>query len=76
MACVAKGKSDLLSSATAARVAQADAKGWKSFIKDVSDSIKSLVLPKSDTKKVTRADQRMGDFFKGLAAAKGRNQVK
>jgi hypothetical protein len=57
-------------------VAQADQKGWTSFTKEVEKSIRSLILPESDTKKPSRSDQRMGDFFRKLAAAKGRNQMK
>lgn len=66
----------MLADATAARVAQADQKGWKEFFKEVEKSIGSLVLPKSDTKKPLKADAQMAGFFKSLARAKGRNQVK
>jgi hypothetical protein len=76
MACIAKEKGQLLQSATAARVGQADHKGWKDFTKSVQDSIKSLVLPRSETKKGRRSDQQMQGFFNSLAKAKGRNQVK
>lgn len=76
MACIAKEKGVLLRDATAARVGQADQKGWRDFTKDVQDSIRSLVSPLSDTKKALRSDQRMQGFFKSLAKAKGRNQVK
>jgi hypothetical protein len=66
----------MLQEASAARVAQADQKGWTAFTKDVQKAIRSLVLPGSDTKKPTRSNAQMSGFFQKLAAAKGRNQVK
>jgi hypothetical protein len=65
----------MLHDATAARVSQADQKGWTSFTKEVDKAIRKLVLPVSDTKQ-HRSDAKMQSFFQGLAQAKGRNQVK
>jgi hypothetical protein len=77
MACVAEEQGEMLSNATAARVAQADMKGWKDFSRDVRKTIDGIVLPRSDAKKApANANRNMADFFKSLSKAKGRNQTK
>jgi hypothetical protein len=51
-ACIGRRQQDLLDAATAARVAQSDAKGWTSFVESINKNLKSLVSPrKSDTAK-------------------------
>lgn len=77
MACTARGKQEMLASAVASRVGQADTKGWKDFSSTIEKQIKALVLPKSDArKKAVRSNEQMAGFFQQLKAAKGRNQTK
>lgn len=72
-ACLARRQEDLRSGAVAARVSQADQKGWREFTKSVDEAIKSLVLPKPDTKTL-KNEKAMAGFFQQLAKVKGRNQ--
>lgn len=63
--------------AIAARVGQADEKGWKAYIKETDAAVRSLVLPTvSDAAPVVRKDeQAILGFFSQMQKLKGKHQV-